>query len=126
MWTVKKMLAAKLLLVVLSVISLGYGYEEHAKTKKYLVEDDKAKHFIVETEDESPWERDLDPPPISDINFAETPEEEDPALSPGVQNRIASGNWMGGNILTSTHLQYIYISFANSVKSKVIKCIMRH
>ena len=90
------------------------------------MEDDKAKHFIVETEAESPWERVLDPPPISDINFAETPEEEDPALSPGVQNRIASGNWMGGNILTSTHLQYIYISFGNSVKSKVLKCIMRH
>ena len=94
------MLAAKLLLVVLSVISLGECYEEHAKTKKYLVEDDQAKHFIVETEDESPWERDLDPPPISDINFAETPEEEDPALSEGVQNRIASGNWLGtGGIL---------------------------
>ena len=90
------MLAAKLLLVLLSVISLGYGYEEHAKTKKYLVEDDQAKHFIVETEDE----RDLDPPPISDINFAESPEEEDPAQSEGVQNRIASGNWLGtGGIL---------------------------
>ena len=48
------MLAAKLLVVLLSVISLGYGYEEHAKTKKYLVEDDQAKHFLVETEDESP------------------------------------------------------------------------
>ena len=89
------MLAAKLLMLLLSVISLGYGYEEHAKTKKYLVEDDQAKHFIVETEAESPWERDLDPPPISDINFAESPEEEDPALSEGVQNRIASGNWLG-------------------------------
>ena len=66
------------------------------QTKKYLVEDDQAKHFIVETEDE----RDLDPPPISDINFAESPEEEDPALSAGVQNRIASGNWLGtGGIL---------------------------
>ena len=72
----------------------------HAKTKKYLVEDDQAKHFIVETEAESPWERDLDPPPISDINFAESPEEEDPAQSEGVQNRIASGNWLGtGGIL---------------------------
>ena len=90
------MLAAKLLVVVLSVISLGECYEEHAKTKKYLVEDDQAKHFLVETEAESPWERDLDPPPISDINF----EEEDPALSAGVQNRIASGNWLGtGGIL---------------------------
>ena len=48
------MLAAKLLVVLLSVISLGECYEEHAKTKKYLVEDDQAKHFLVETEDESP------------------------------------------------------------------------
>ena len=51
------------------------------QTKKYLVEDDQAKHFLVETEAESPRERDMDPPPISDINFAETPEEEDPGLA---------------------------------------------
>ena len=86
------MLAAKLLVVVLSVISFGECYEEHAKTKKYLVEDDKAKHFLVETEDESPQETE------------EVYHEEDPAPVGGVQNKYLlptvlphKMRWMSGN-----------------------------
>ena len=46
------------------------------QTKKYLVEDDKAKHFLVETEDESPQE-------TEEVYY-----EENPAPVGGVQNKM--------------------------------------
>ena len=65
------------------------------QTKKYLVEDDQAKHFLVETEDESPQD-------ITEVYY-----EENPAPVGGVQNKMFHHTmptvlphkmrWMSGN-----------------------------